>query len=93
MMGNDYYYYKVSADVLTSKSDLSKGANPQVANMDNKRCIISSEPDDDAFTKIRMNIIKEITGCGEISARQLYSSKTIVRMKQVQILECNKKPQ
>lgn len=40
-----------------------------------------------------MNIIKEITGCGEISARQLYSSKTIVRMKQVQILECNKKPQ
>jgi phage/plasmid-associated DNA primase len=92
MMGNDYYY-KLSADVLTSKSDLSKGANPQVANMDNKRCIISSEPDDDAFTKIRMNIIKEITGCGEISARQLYSSKTIVRMKQVQILECNKKPQ
>jgi hypothetical protein len=61
--------------------------------MDNKRCIISSEPDDDAQTKIRMNIIKEITGCGEINARQLYSSKTIVRMKQVQILECNKKPQ
>ncbi|MGA1049713.1 MAG: hypothetical protein ACO3UU_17045, partial [Minisyncoccia bacterium] len=92
MLGNDYYY-KLSADVLTSKSDLSKGANPQVANMDNKRCIISSEPDDDVFTKIRMNIIKEITGCGEISARQLYSSKTIVRMRQVQILECNKKPQ
>lgn len=92
LLGDDYYY-KLSPDVLTSKSDLSKGANPQVANMDNKRCIISSEPDDDSFTKIRMNIIKEITGCGTISARQLYSSNTVVRMKQVQILECNKKPQ
>jgi phage/plasmid-associated DNA primase len=40
-----------------------------------------------------MNIIKEITGCGEIAARQLYSSKTVVRMRQVQVLECNKKPQ
>jgi phage/plasmid-associated DNA primase len=80
-------------DVLTSKSDLSKGASPQVANMDNKRCIISSEPDDDFGTKLRMNIIKDITGCNVINARQLYSSNTNVRMKQVQILECNKKPQ
>ena len=92
MLGGNYYY-KLSADVLTSKSDLSKGANPQVANMDNKRFILSSEPDDDTSTKIRMNIIKEITGCGEIAARQLYSSKTVVRMRQVQVLECNKKPQ
>jgi phage/plasmid-associated DNA primase len=92
LLGDDYFY-KLSPDVLTSKSDLSKGANPQVANMDNKRCIISSEPDDDSFTKIRMNIIKEVTGCGTIAARQLYSSNTVVRMKQVQILECNKKPQ
>jgi len=92
MLGGNYYY-KLSADVLTSKSDLSKGANPQVANMDNKRFILSSEPDDDTCTKIRMNIIKEITGCGEIAARQLYSSKTVVRMRQVQVLECNKKPQ
>ena len=92
LLGDDYFY-KLAVDVLTSKSDLSKGASPQVANMDNKRCIISSEPDDDFGTKLRMNIIKDITGCNVINARQLYSSNTNVRMKQVQILECNKKPQ
>lgn len=92
LLGDDYFY-KLAVDVLTSKSDLSKGASPQVANMDNKRCIISSEPDDDYGTKIKMNIIKDITGCNTINARQLYSSNTNVRMKQVQILECNKKPQ
>lgn len=92
LLGDDYFY-KLAVDVLTSKSDLGKGASPQVANMDNKRCIISSEPDDDFGTKLRMNIIKDITGCNVINARQLYSSNTNVRMKQVQILECNKKPQ
>ena len=92
LLGDDYFY-KLSPDVLTSKVDLAKGANPQVANCDNKRCIISSEPEDDAHTKIRMPIVKEMTGCGTIAARQLYSTKTIVRMRQTQILECNKKPQ
>jgi phage/plasmid-associated DNA primase len=61
-----------------------------VENMDNKRFILSSEPDDDV--KLRMSMIQDITGGAEINARKLFSSQCRVRMKQTQVLECNKKP-
>ena len=70
--------------------DLSKGANPQVANMDNKRFILSSEPEEN--DKLRMNMIKDLTGGAEINARKLFQNECKVRMKQVQVLECNEKP-
>jgi len=84
------YFYKLPVDVLTSKQNLGSGANPQIANMDNMRFILSCEPDDDV--KLRMSIIKDMTGGGEISARKLFSNQCRVRMKQTQVFECNKKP-
>ena len=39
------------------------GANPELANMNKKRMVVSSEPEDG--TKIQMGITKEITGCNE----------------------------
>ena len=89
VLGNDYFY-KLPVDVLQSKMDLSKGANPQVANMDNKRFILSSEPEEN--DKLRMNMIKDLTGGAEINARKLFQNECKVRMKQVQVLECNEKP-
>ena len=89
MLGEDYFY-KLPADTLTTKTDLAKGASPQVANMDNKRFILSSEPEEGS--SLQMGFIKDITGGTEINARQLYSAKTSVRMKQMQVLECNTRP-
>jgi phage/plasmid-associated DNA primase len=93
LLGSDYAY-KLPVDVLTSKKDLASGANPQVASMHNKRFIFSSEPDtDDSFTdKLRMARIKDITGGKEFNARMLHSNICKVKMKQVQLLECNQLP-
>jgi phage/plasmid-associated DNA primase len=90
MLLGDDYYYKLPVDVLTSKMNLSSGANPQVAGMDNKRFVISSEPEDEC--KLRMAMIKDLTGSSEISARKLFSNNCKVRMKCCLMFECNKKP-
>ncbi len=89
VLGTDYFY-KLPVDVLQSKMDLSKGANPQVANMDNVRFILSSEPEEN--DKLRINMIKELTGCKDINARKLFQNACKVRMVQVMVLECNEKP-
>ena len=54
-----------------------------------KTCILSSEPEDG--TTLKMGIIKEITGCNVIKARDLYSSEGNVNMLQTLFLECNQK--
>ena len=89
VLGTDYFY-KLPVDVLQSKMDLSKGANPQVANMDNARFILSSEPEEN--DKLRINMIKDLTGCKEVNARLLFKNECRVRMVQVMVLECNEKP-
>jgi phage/plasmid-associated DNA primase len=82
------YAYKLSIEVLTK--DVKKtGANPELANMNKKRMVVSSEPEDG--TKIQMGITKEITGCNEISARGLYSANTLTKLVCTLIIECNKK--
>jgi len=85
------YGYILPVDVLTSKKDIGTGANPQIANCHKKRFILSREPEEGA--KIRTSTIKEMTGGCEINARQLYSGKCQVIMEQIQMLECNQKPQ
>jgi len=88
LLGNDYFY-KMAVDILTSPKDLSSGANPQVANMNKKRFILSSEPDDESGEKLKMARIKDMTGGKDFNARQLYKNKCIVKMCQVLLLECN----
>lgn len=88
LLGNDYFY-KMAVDILTSPKDLSSGANPQVANMNKKRFILSSEPDDESGEKLKMARIKDMTGGKDFNARQLYKSKCIVKMCHVLLLECN----
>lgn len=86
-----FYGYVLPIDVLTSKRDIGTGANPQIANMNMKRFIISREPDESA--KIKSSIMKELTGCQTINARQLHSGDCVVRLCQVQLIECNVKLQ
>jgi phage/plasmid-associated DNA primase len=87
----DQYGYVLPIDILTSKMDIGSGANPQIANCHNKRFIISREPPENA--KIKTSILKELTGCQTINARQLHSGNCKVVLKQVQLLECNEKLQ
>jgi len=83
------YFIKLPIDMLTKNINLM-GANPQIANLHKKRVAISSEPADGC--SLRMNTIKEITGCNSISARGLYQEETNTEMYLTLILEANMKP-
>ena len=87
MMGTEYFY---TASIATYVEKMKDGANPAIANMHKKRCIITSEPNDSE--KLNLAVIKGLTGDGEINARGLYQSSTVVSLMCMQILECNKKP-
>ena len=84
------YSYKLPVEFLTQKSKSSNGsANPMLWGCNKKRCILSSEPEDG--TSLQMGIIKEITGCNIIKARNLYESDGEVNMLQTLLLECNER--
>lgn len=85
------YGYILPVDILTSKAGLGTGANPQVVNCNKKRFILAREPEEN--DKLRTSIIKELTGCSEFNARNLYSDKCKIKMNQVMMFECNAKPQ
>ena len=89
LLGTGKYFYKLPVDVLT-KDFNNMGANPQLANCNNKRLILSSEPKDGC--SLKMNTIKNITGSATINARGLYESNTTVNMNMTLIMECNQKP-
>jgi phage/plasmid-associated DNA primase len=86
MLGNDYYY-KGPINLLTEP--MKQGANPQVANIHNKRMVLFSEPEDNA--KIQVGSMKNITGGGTINARGLYQSECVVRLTHTCVLEYNTK--
>jgi phage/plasmid-associated DNA primase len=66
------------------------GGNPETANLNNKRLVISREPD--AKFKFNCSTIKELVGGNEINARTLYSDKTTTNLKMTFVMECNEKP-
>ncbi len=82
------YFYTGSVTLITE--NLKGGANQEVANMDTKRTILFSEPNDSL--KIKLSTVKNLTGSTEIVGRALYSKKTEVLMQNMTILECNTIP-
>jgi len=88
LLGN--YYYKLPVDVLTKDINMV-GANPQLANLNNKRFVVCCEPDDKK--SLKMHTAKEITGCDTINARGLYQSNTITNLLLTLVIEANKKPE
>jgi len=83
----DYAYILPSTILL---HPLKIGGNPETANLNNKRLVISREPD----YKFKFNCatIKELVGGTEMNARTLYSDKTTTNLKMTFIMECNEKP-
>ena len=84
------YGYTCSNSVLMNP--LKGGACQEVANMDNKRCVIYREPDTDNCKKLNGSTVKELTGGKVIPARGLYSSKTEQVLRATHIVECNERP-
>ena len=87
MLGN--YAYILPSNILTGP--LKTGSNPELANMNNKRLVISREPDRNL--KFNCATIKEITGGASLNARLNHSNDTNVNLKLTFLIECNDKPQ
>lgn len=83
------YGYKGNSDTLIEK--LKTGANPEVAKLDKIRFALFSEPD--IRHQLNTATLKQLSGGGEINARDLYSSKTKTILNAVIVLEANAKPQ
>ena len=84
------YGYKMPNWVLQDK--VGTGACPELANLNNKRFVLTSEPD--RKRKISTNTMKEITGDPVLNARQLYTGVPEGGIKLVLslFLEANKLP-
>jgi phage/plasmid-associated DNA primase len=83
----DYAYILPSTILL---QPLKTGANPELANLNNKRLVISREPD--SKYKFNCSTLKELTGGTELNARTLYSEKTTTNLCMTKIIETNEKP-
>ena len=66
------------------------GAQPELANIHQKRCIIFEEPKKEK--KLQNSIIKELTGGNGLTARQLYSGVTELMTHGTFMLACNQTP-
>jgi len=86
--GSNNYSYKLKSSVLSEP--LKVGSNPEVANCHNKRFIVAQEPEQES--KIRVSIMKELTGDDNINARLNHSNNTDTKIKATLVLECNGKP-
>jgi len=82
------YGTTMSPDVL--QSPLKKGATPETAVLDNKRLVISREPEEGSAYFI--STIKSLTGGALINTRMLYSNRTTIANKGTYICECNTRP-
>lgn len=87
MLGSMYCY---RGNITTITEDIKSGANPEIANMHNCRCVMFSEPND--RKTLNTGTIKALTGEGDINARRLYQNNTECRLLLTMVVECNNKP-
>lgn len=88
MTATGEYGYKLPSNILLN--EIKEGANPAVANMHNKRFILTQEPD--GKKRICSSTAKEITGDPILNCRGLYSSNTTTKLLLSLFLECNDLP-
>lgn len=87
LLGKDYYY---QGNALTLTKELQTGSNVEIANMNNARMIVFSEPEENSA--LNLGVIKALTGEDSINARTIYSKKTNTELTCTSILEVNGKP-
>jgi phage/plasmid-associated DNA primase len=86
-LGNDNYYNNSTAVITqTCKGGISQ----EKANMHKKRAVIYSEPSREETLKCA--ILKEITGCPELTGRGIYSKTTTIKNHSTNIIHANAIP-
>lgn len=86
----DYCYIYAPVCLLTEKD--KTGANPEKVKLHNKRIVIMKEPS--SKEKLNNDRIKDMTGGGNLSGRDLYAGKDDceILMALILIMECNVRP-
>ena len=79
------YGYKLPSHILLAP--IKSGANPEVANMHNKRFVLTQEPNTNK--KVCCSTLKEVTGDKTLNVRDLYSSKCSISLVESFFVECN----
>lgn len=82
------YAYTLPSSALLS--EVKEGPNPAIANLDNMRFALTSEPS--AKKRINCATMKVLTGNSTLNVRGLYSSKTCINLLCSLFMECNTKP-
>ncbi len=82
------YGYKLPSNALLK--EIKEGANPEMANLNNKRFVLTQEPDHKK--KINSSTMKEISGDKTLNVRGLYESKCGIYLKLTLMMECNNLP-
>ena len=87
----DYFTY-VDPVIFTEnqKQKSSKDANPALAQIHNKRLLVTKEPAADR--PLQNNVVKDMTGGGDMQGRMLYSCVTRIKLVLTGIMETNVKP-
>jgi phage/plasmid-associated DNA primase len=87
----DYFEY-VSPIILTEdpKKKSSAQANPEMAKLSKMRYVVCKEPPKNQ--PIHNNVMKDLTGGGEVQARMLYASACSVKLHLTFVGEMNKRP-
>lgn len=88
----DYCYIYAPVCLLTEKD--KTGANPEKVKLHRKRIVFMKEPSGDGDVKLKNDRIRDITGGGNISGRDLYAGKKDceIELNQILFMECNKRP-
>lgn len=81
----DYQFIYANSCLLTDEK--KAGPNPELASIDKKRYVAYKEPNSNMT--LNNDSIKDITGGGNVSARNCYSNETLVRLDCINVLECN----
>lgn len=82
------YGYKLHSSVLLG--EIKEGGNPQLANMDKKRFVLTQEPD--SKRRMSASTIKELTGDKTLNVRQMYTNKCGISLNLTFVMECNDMP-
>ena len=88
VLGN--YYQIISPNVLTKPSSSKDGTCSALAQAQGKRCVMSEEPEED--DKLQVGMLKEFTGGGKISVRQLWREAITMVIQFVLFIQTNNPP-
>uniref|UniRef100_A0A7S2FRZ1 SF3 helicase domain-containing protein n=1 Tax=Haptolina brevifila TaxID=156173 RepID=A0A7S2FRZ1_9EUKA len=84
--------YALAGHLCRLTKAFKSGPNTELREMNKKRCIVWSEPEEDAMEYLRLSNVKMLTGNENQNGRGLYNEDSVTRIFGTCILECNAPP-